>query len=87
MTTTTAPRARELPQTDPALARTNTTAEYAALVAFARSLHPGEWSRPTYGLHRLGRARHPGPPRRFGEVRRPGPDLAAHLWHRRLAQP
>lgn len=43
----TAGRARELPQTPPSVARTNLTAEYAALVALVDTLTPEDWARPT----------------------------------------
>lgn len=47
MTQGTILRARELPQTSPATARTHLTAEYAALVALVDGLGPQEWAAPT----------------------------------------
>ena len=47
MTTTTAPRAAQLPQTSPDAARDHAVAEYAALVAMVDGFAPGHWDRPT----------------------------------------
>jgi uncharacterized protein (TIGR03083 family) len=47
MTTTTAPRAAELAQTDPDRGRDLAVAEYAALVAMVDGFSAGEWERET----------------------------------------
>ena len=47
MTTTTAPRASDLPQTDRATARDVAAAEYAALVAMVDAFAEADWDRPT----------------------------------------
>ena len=47
MNSTTTRRARELPQTSPSAARTNLTAEYAALVTLVDGLGPEQWRAPT----------------------------------------
>ncbi|WP_432558124.1 maleylpyruvate isomerase family mycothiol-dependent enzyme [Granulicoccus sp. GXG6511] len=47
MTQTATMRARELPQTDPATARANLTAEFVALIDLVDGLAPDDWTRPT----------------------------------------
>ena len=47
MTTTTAPRAAHLPQTDRSTARDVAAAEYAALVAMVDAFTEADWERPT----------------------------------------
>lgn len=47
MTTSTAPRAAHLPQTDRATAREVATVEYAALVGMVDALSDADWARPT----------------------------------------